>query len=259
MPAGSTARSKNVKTATKQVSLPSAVRSYSTLYFDKSGWSKQKKLVEAFVDALSTTALWEHLPSLSVGGAAGKPRGSVSAVKTAFMSGRNEYSLLRGGDTATSKSTTAYVTIEYGAAGVQITTGVQGTDVEMLGQIALDDFFTMLCAVHDRLKAHAHVVRATAWTDWNENTPEPELRCKWPLRAIADVAEPDRPKTDGDKFWEAGHTIANAKPPARVTRTTHGGLVMLRWVDDPTDAAAADAVAVKHEAWVKTLLETTPA
>jgi hypothetical protein len=33
---------------------------------------------------------------------------------------------------------------------------------------------------------------------------------------------------------------------------------MLRWIDDPMDAAAADAAAVKHEAWIKTLLDTAP-
>jgi hypothetical protein len=233
------------------------VRSYSTLYFVEAGWSKQKKLVEPLVDALSATGLWQHLPLLSTAGSTAKSRGSDTTVKTAFMSGKNEYSLLCGGDTTFDESTTAYVTIQYGSAGVQISTCVRDESVETLGKIALDDFFTMLSGLHDRLKPHAHVVRATAWTEWNDNTPDSELTCAWPLRAIADVVEPGRPKKD-DRFWEAAQTIATAKPPARVSRSTHGGLVMLRWIDDPMDAAAADAAAVKHEAWIKTLLDTAP-
>ena len=257
MPARSAARPKNARTGTKAIPRPRAVRSYSTLYFVEKGWSKQKKLVEPLVDAFSATELWEHLPLLSVADSAAKPRGTVSAVKTAFMSGKNEYSLLLGGDTTLSDETTAYMTVEYGSAGIQILTCVQNESVESLGKIALDDFFTILSALHDSLKAHAHLVRAVAWTDWDDNTPDSELNCAWPLRAIADVVEPGRPKAD-DQFWEAAQTIATSKPPARVTRSTHKGLVMLRWIDDPTDAAAADAAAVKHEAWIKTLLETTP-
>lgn len=261
MPARSVGRSKATKVTARPTSVPDSLvlRSSSTLRFVERNWAKQKALVEPFVDAVARTALWDHLPLLSVAGAAAKPRGSTAAIKTAFRSGASRYALLQGGKTIYSDDTTAFFELVISPRSADITTAVRGNTLAVLGKRALDDFFTILRSLHDDLDGSAHVVVATAGTDWDNNAPSSKLSADWPLRDIADVLEPSRPKKDEDDvFWDAAQAIAKAKPPAGVTRTTHGGLIMLRWVDDPSDAPAANAAAVKHEAWIKGLVKTEP-
>jgi hypothetical protein len=239
-----------------ETSIPDSliVRSYSTLYFNETGWSKQKKLVEPLVHAFVGTALWEHVGLLCIGSRKAKPRGDVAAISAALMTGKSQYAFIDAGDTVFSDETSAYSKIEIGLGAVQITTCVRGAPLAALRHRALDDFFTMLCALHDDLNGAAHVVCATAWTDWCDNTPAGEGRFNWPLRAIGDVVEPGRPRND-DIFWDAGRAIASAAPPSGVMRATHGGLVMLRWIEDPTDAPKSNAAAISHAGWIKTIVD----
>ncbi|MBX3203455.1 MAG: hypothetical protein KF764_00240 [Labilithrix sp.] len=263
MPPRSTARSKTSEATAnaKPVSVPDSLilRSYSWFRFVKVGWAKQKRFTDAFIDAFARTAVWEHLPLLSIGGAAAKPRGSGSALKTAFASGKSRYALLAGGKTIYSDETTAFIELVISPAGADITTAARGSILATLGVRALDDVFTMMRSLHDDLDGAAHVVAGNAWTDWDDNAPSSKLSSDWPLRAIADVLEPARPKQDEDDvFWDAAKAIAKAKPPAGVVRKTHGGLVTLRWTADPRDARAANAAALGHEAWLRDLVDTVP-
>lgn len=234
-------------------------RSKGSLAFVENGWSKKAQLLDVFVDAIAGTSMFDHLPLLAVGDEAAKPRGELGAIKAAFEKGTSPCVLLEGGKTIFSEKTTASFQLSIAPGGAIVMTSVRGATLAELGARALDDFFTIYTLLHDGLRGVAHLVAATAWTNWNENTPTPRLSSDWALQAIGDVLEPGRPReAEVDPVWDATQAIAAAAPPPDAIRTTHGELLMLRWTSDPSDARAADAAAVKHAQWVQKVVKTVP-
>lgn len=58
-------------------------------------------------------------------------------------------------------------------------------------------------------------------------------------------------------MWIDAQAIAKAKSPG-VSRESHGDLLMLRWIDDPSDPAAANRATSAHQKWLLGILKTTP-
>lgn len=249
-------RSKSSKAAKETESVDDLVlRSLSWLHFSKKPWATDSKLLGAFIDAVSQTSAWEVLSLLSIGGAPGKPRGKTADIKAAIQ-GSARFAFIDRGKNIYSDDTTASVEVQITARAATIKTATCGKVLADLGSAALDDFYTMLRSLHDSLGKVAHLISATAWTDWSKNTPSTGTDGDWPLRAVADIVEPSRAKEDErDVFWDVAQAIAKAPLPKDVKRSRHGELLELRWLADASDGHAADAAAVRHEEWLGTFLK----
>lgn len=223
------------------------------------GWHTQRPMTDAIIDALATTQVWDHLPRLGPGADLTKPRGTPAAVKKAIATGKSRFVFTSDapdidmwGDGAT-----AYLELEYGRRALHVTCALKQPVIGELGAKALDDLYTFARAYHDRIDHRAFVTAGKAWTTWDQNDPLPKRNATWELRAFGDVLEPSRPADDErDGMWTDAQAIAKGKPPG-ATREVHGDLVMLRWIDDPSDPAAANRATNAHQKWLLSILTTT--
>ncbi|HRG99167.1 MAG TPA: hypothetical protein PLR99_23115 [Polyangiaceae bacterium] len=223
----------------------------------KLGWAKRKATVAKLAHAVASTKSWQHLPGLAVGLGAAAPYAGVAELAKAIGSGASRVAVVQGGKNQRSSDTTGGIEVEIAPGAATLTAALGGPTLAALRTSALDDFFATAVALRVALPDELHVVVAHAWCDWADEPDEPDDQARWPLRAIADVFEPDRPPWDeDDEFLEASKLMAKAKPPAGVERSTSDGLVALRWTSDPCDLAAVEAASAKHIDWI---LKTAPA
>lgn len=224
------------------------------------GWHTQRQMTDAIIDALATTQVWHHLPRLGGGADHTKPRGTPAATKKVIASGASRFVFTSDAPDIDmwGEGATAYLELEYGRRALHVTCALKQPLIGELGAKALDDLFTFARAYYDLIERKAYVTAGKAWTTWDRNDPLPKRQATWELRALADVLEPSRPADDErDGMWIDAQAIAKAKSPG-VSRESHGDLLMLRWIDDPSDPAAANRATSAHQKWLLGILKTTP-
>ena len=221
------------------------------------GWHTQRPMTDAVIDALASTNLWGRLAKVGVGAAKKQPRGTPAAAKKVIASGKSRFVFVDDAPDVDmwGEGATSYLELEYGRRALHVTCALKPPTIDAA---ALDDLYTFAASFHDRIDQRAWVTAGKAWTTWDKNDPLPRRSASWELRALGDVLEPSRPADDDrDGMWIDAKAIATAKPPPGVERTVHGGLVMLRWLMDPSDPVAANAACGAHQKWLLSILKTT--
>jgi hypothetical protein len=259
MAAKKSSRSKKPE-AEKRAKASPQLRWFLHLRFVDRDWVSQRANTDAIVEALAGTPLWGHLDQLGAGSGVSAPRGNVAAVKKTLASGKARYHFVRGEATAiTLDRSEAWVAAEVSPRSVLFTSCVRGGVLAELGARALDSFVQLATGLHDALRGKAHVTQGFAWPAVEGRIHRPSRNADWQLLAIVDILEPTRPAAqDPDFLLEAARAIAGATAPPEATSTRHGELLILRWLDDPSDLAAADAAAARRERWLIDQIETTP-
>ncbi len=87
--------------------------------------------------------------------------------------------------------------------------------------------------------------------------PRPPRTARRRLDAVADIVDPDLPgELVNQLHVDDARAIGTTPAPAGIRRIERAGLVALRWVEDPTDAAAVERACAQHERWIAPLIHT---
>lgn len=234
-------------------------RWYLDFLFVEAGWSKRRDLTDPLVDALAGTATWELANLYGHDFEDATARGTLTAVKKQLASGKARHRFVHHAASPARyvDDTDAFIELEVTPRYLSIMCMVRREPLARLRSRALDDFFALARGLHQAWAGNAHVTKGAAWTTSKRNDPPGPRSGSWEMRAIADALEPARPPTrEGDPLLLAAQAIAAAAVPEAATREDFRGLVLLRWVDDPSDGPAANAAATQHERWLVDVIET---
>lgn len=225
------------------------------------------------VDGLAKTPLWSELQVQGVWSEEHErveptgPLGSIASIKKLVKSGKAVY-LARGDRDALLERSRPDVRLEISPdnTGLALRAIVRVESLARVGVAAVDAYADMLADLAVRWRSSG--VRMTeAWAcPTRRSTPfvYPQMRPPRVTRpsrqrnAIVDVLDakiPDSPRHPETAI--ATRALAIAAVPEGVRRRERDGVVILRWVDDPCDAAAI-AKAAAHERWLYALLPSSP-
>jgi hypothetical protein len=239
---------------------------YAELRVTPEGWWRDPATLQTVIGALATTERWRELEVLGVNYQPGAPLGSPADVARAIAAGGpGLYNLARGGPRQAmfSDQTSAWMQIGVGREVLKVISRVGGDVLARLGPAAIDDLVDAVAEIRAALDGRAQVlemhVRPTALGKLSYPRPLPHRRAAIPLSAVVDVVESDPPADRPDRGpARAARAIARAEVPPGGSRVTLGNLLIIRWVDDPSDPVAVCKAAAAHEAWLAPLIETTP-
>lgn len=227
---------------------------YAKLRFSGRDWFKRKEDVSAVVDALAGAAIWKELDVIGSRYEAGVKRGDLASVKKIVGGGAYTYTLAKGPPSAAAAfyESDAYVALEVTPGGVTILSHTRGGVLEKLGTKSISDLFEVLVAIQGEVGDRAELVEATVrptGDPFEYPRKRPPREASWPLDSVVDIV----PASGGSS--EVAKKLAKAKLPAGVARTARGGLLELRWCEDPGDLEAMSAAMAKHDAWLGDLLD----
>lgn len=238
---------------------------YAELRVTPGGWWRDPAALQIVIGALATTERWPYFEVLGIDYQAGAPFGSPADVARALADGGpGLYNLARGGPPQAmfAEETDAWMQIGVGTELLKVISYVGGDVLARLGPAAIDDLVDAIAEIRAALGGRARLLemhaRPTALGKLSYPRPQPHRRAAIPLSAVVDVIELDPPTGGPDAGpARAARAIAGAEIPPGVSRVTLGKLLIVRWIDDPSDPVAVCKAAAAHESWLAPRVETT--
>lgn len=229
--------------------------------FDDDGWFERPGAPRQLVDALAATSLWRHLDVVGLDYQPGDPIGSPADVAQLIDDAGNDTYTFAKGDPAHAVSTVGadvWMRVDLKPGWLGLSAGIRGAPFTAVGRAALDDLVTLIERLRRQWRGTCHLehaaVRPDADPDFEYPGRDPRRTANRALHAILDVIEPGRAPGDDEWRVDDDRAMAEAKAPPGV-RSERDGLVVFRWVDDPTDAGAASDAARRHDEWLSGVLD----
>lgn len=230
-------------------------------------WFRRPGEVERLIASLVSLSLWSDLQVIGHDSMPGQPVGGpdeVSAMIRRHDGGR--FALARGAPRTAQfvDESDVSIALDLNFVWLDVKIRVGGAALDRLGLAVLSEGIALVMALHDAWRSHAHLVMARVAPFSDEPFVYPRIRpprqASRRVDAVVDVLEAAVPEDDTIRHLTAdANRLAAAAPPPDVQRSEHGGLVIMRWVDDPREADQVGAAAGRHEQWLSQHIETRPA
>jgi hypothetical protein len=227
-------------------------------------WANRAELL-AIAEAFAATGWWDEIDFVGRHSKPGEKFETTDELADFLLAGGQARNFLAAGSPKAAmmgEGSDCYVKIDVmGDGWLTLGAGASGGGLARLGRRAADDFIELVVTLRDRWKGRGHLDHALMRPIGGPAVTFPRARPRrtsdWLLEAIVDIVDPTFEPYD-DKDWRVplARALAEASPPPPATRQERDGVVIIRWVDDPSNAEAAMRGARSHEAWIATVLPT---
>jgi hypothetical protein len=225
-------------------------------------------MTDRVVDAVAKTIWWPRLDVVGVSSMPGRPRGTIADVKDLVAKtghgckGSTRITLAEGGaNAALALEAASWFAIDVMPSYLQLGAETTGEALREMGSASLSDVIALSLQLNTEWKDLAHFQSGVAFPtgEFARKYPrvQPRRTADRPLHAIVDILDPTYEAYDG-KDWHIPQTraVAAAAAPTDMARSEHDGVVVMRWIEDPSDPEATMAAARRHELWMSGVIET---
>lgn len=217
-------------------------------------WYRDHAYLDLLLDRVAALPWFSELDVLGVNSAYGEPFAGRADVRDALVcDDRITITLARGGPRAAQWINEAdlalVLLVAPGRLEIQMSFAEEA--LRRHRRAAIDEMLALIFAVYPAWHPHATLNRGSALPLPDTITyrrVRPPRTGSRPTYGLVDVVDPSASAE--------ARAIAQATPPPDIQRLERGGLVVLRWVDDPADRAAFEAACSRHEQWIVQVIET---
>lgn len=231
-------------------------------------WVDDRTMTDRVVDAVAQTAWWPRMSVVGVSSMPGKRLGTVKDAKDLVAKvghgcqGSTRITMAEGdAKAALGLDAASWFAINVMPGYLQLGAEATGEALRELGAAALSDVIALAIELNRTWTDRAHFQSGVAFPtgEFARKYPPvlPRHTADRPLHAVVDILDPTVEPYDA-KDWHVPQTraVAAATPPSDVARSEYGGVVVMRWIDDPSDPEATMAAARRHETWMRGVIET---
>ena len=240
---------------------PTGLQWFADIRIADKKWYRDRARIDAVIDGLSSRPWFAEFDVFAAGHVEGAPFGSVDEVREVIASGEAGTVIFAHGEprmTLDIEDSEAALALDINEGRLVLRLWLGARPVAQYKLALLGDIIALLVALRE---AWPDTVIASA-SAFPHPTNGLRYRRTRPLRianraldAFVDVL--DREVPEGGPPWAREATAMAAAPvPSGVDRIERGPLVIVRWLDDPSDPQAMADACSRHEQWLVPLVPT---
>jgi hypothetical protein len=249
---------KHLRRATSGTDGPVGIQWFADVRFAEPHWYRDRERVRWLVDTLAAASWFAEFDVFAPGHRAGVAL-RIDDVRDAAASGDEATAIFAHGGprmTVDIPDADAALALDIIRGRLELRAWFGTRVVTQYKGALLGDVIDLLVAVRDQWPA-ALIAKATASPDPSDGLRYPRTRpmrlAGRPLSSVVDVL--DRAAAGNGPGWPRETTaMIDAALPSPVAHTEHGSVVVMRWIEDPSDWRAFADACSRHEQWLLSVL-----
>lgn len=251
----------HLRRVTSATSAPAGIQWFVGIQFASREWYRDRTRMDSLLDALASTSWFREFDVFAPGIVPGTPFDRIDDVRDSVANGEELIAMFAHGDarmTEESEQAEAALALSILPRSLELRVWFSARPVAQYKGAVLGDLAALLVALRAEW-TDCFISSAQAFPRPFDVVKYPRTR---PLRitnratnAVVDILDRDMP-SEGAPWAHDTEAMLKAPVPSGVQREEHGRLVVIRWVDDPSDPRALAQACSRHEQWLVPLVTT---
>lgn len=234
---------------------PTGIQWFVDIRFAEANWSRDGRRTRALLDGLASTRWFGEFDVFAAGHEPGTPFKSLDEVHAAIAGAERGTVIFAHGEprmTVDVHDSEAALALDFTTRMLEIRLWFGVRPVAQYKSAVLDDLIALLLALRDAWP-DTIVAMAQAFPDPVDSVryrrTRPQRIASRAMNAVVEVIDRDAP-SDGPPWAREASAMADAPFPPDAERIERGRIVVLRWLDDPSDPQALADACSRHEQWL---------
>lgn len=240
---------------------PTGIQWFADIEFEEPGWARDGGRIRQLLDGLASTRWFGEFDVFAPGHTSGAPFENLDEVQAAIAGMDRGTLIFAHGEprmTANVHEAEAALAISFTTRRLELRIWFGVRPVAQYKRAVLDDVIALLLALREAW-ADSMVAKGQAFPDPIDSVryrrTRPQRIANRAMNAVVEVIDRDAP-SDGPPWARDASAMAAAPPPPDAQRIERGRLVVLRWLDDPSDPLALADACSRHEQWLVGVIPT---
>lgn len=240
---------------------PTGIQWFVDIRFEEPGLSRDGGRIRQLLDGLASTRWFGEFDVFAAGHKRGVAFENLDEVQAAIAGADRGTIIFAHGEprmTLDVHEAEAALALDFTTSMLELRLWFGVRPVAQYKRAVLDDVIALLLALREAW-ADSMVAKGQAFPDPIDSVryrrTRPQRIANRAMNAVVEVIDRDAP-SDGPPWARDASAMAAAPPPPDAQRIERGRLVVLRWLDDPSDPLALAEACSRHEQWLVGVVQT---